>query len=169
MPVELLVLRLIHILGGILWVGSGIFTFLFLMPAIAQAGPAGGQVMMNLQKRRLFTVLPIVAVITMLSGIRLMQIVSGGFAAGYFRTGPGHTFAISGVFAILAFLIGVLISRPGAMRLVKLQQAAASDQTSKEKLQAEIRALQSRVAMSGITVTVLLVLAAAGMAIARYM
>jgi uncharacterized membrane protein len=166
---ELLVLRLVHILGGILWVGSGMYSYFFLIPAISQAGPAGGQVMANLQKRRLFTVLPIVAVLTILSGIRLMMIVSGGSMSAYVGTTAGRTYAISGVFAIASFIVGVVISRPGAVRLAKLSQSAVSDKNSRELIQSEIKALQTRVAMSGQIAVGLLVLSAAGMAIARYL
>ena len=169
MQAELLILRLIHVVGGILWVGSAFMSFFFLMPAIAQAGPAGGQVMLNLQKRKLFTVLPVVAILTMLSGLRLMQIVSGGFDGAYFRTGPGRMFSIAGGIAIVAFLIGITISRPAAMKMAKMQQAAASDETTRSKIQAEVKALQRRAGLSGIIVTWMLALAAVGMAIARYM
>ena len=167
--VELLVLRIIHIVGGIIWVGSTVFSFLFLLPAVAQAGAAGGQIMVGLQKRKMFTVLPVVAILTMLSGIRLMQIVSNGFSASYFATPMGKAYAISGLLAILGFLVGVAIARPGAVRLGKLQQAAVSDEPSKEMIQKEIQALRSRVAMAGTATLTLLVLAAAGMAISRYM
>ena len=85
MEAELIVLRLIHVLGGIFWVGSALFTAIYLVPSLAQAGPAAGQVMGALQRRRLFIVLPTVAVLTVLSGIRLMQLTSDGFSAAYFN------------------------------------------------------------------------------------
>lgn len=166
---ELLILRLIHVVGGIIWVGSTVFSFVFLLPAVAQAGAAGGQIMIGLQKRKMFTVLPVVAILTMLSGVRLMQIVSGGFSPSYFATPMGKGYAISGLLAIIGFLIGVTVARPGAIRLGKLQQSAVSDESSKEMIQKEIRALRSRVAMAGTTTLVLLLLSAAGMAISRYM
>jgi uncharacterized membrane protein len=166
---ELLILRFIHIVGGTLWVGSAFLSFFFLMPAIAQSGPAGGQVMMNLQKRKLFTFLPVVAILTMLSGLRLMQIVSGGFNASYFQTGPGRVFSMAGGIAILAFLIGIFVSRPAAMKMAKMQQAAASDEVTKSKIQEEVKALQRRAGLSGTIVTWMLALSAAGMALARYM
>src|SRR5688572_13718538 len=73
MLTELLVLRIIHILGGIFWLGSGLFTAFFLTPALGRVGPAAvGPVMSALQQRRLFTILPIVAVLTILSGVRLL-------------------------------------------------------------------------------------------------
>ena len=72
MSTELVVLRLVHILGGIFWLGSGLFTTFFLIPALGRAGPAAaGPVMGALQQRRLFTVLPVVALLTILSGVRL--------------------------------------------------------------------------------------------------
>lgn len=169
MQAELLVLRLIHILGGILWVGSGMYSYFFLIPAISQAGPAGGQVMANLQKRHLFTVLPIIALLTIFSGLRLMMIVSGGSMAAYVATAAGRGYAISGALAIAAFVVGLVISRPAGVRLAKLTQSAVSDKNSRDLIQTEIKALQTRVAVSGQVAVGLLVLAAAGMAIARYL
>jgi hypothetical protein len=45
----------------------------------------------------------------------------------------------------------------------------ASDPTSKEKIAAEIKKLQGRMAMAGWIVTAMLIAAATGMAVARYM
>lgn len=168
MQVELLILRFIHVVGGIIWVGSAVMSFFFLMPSIAQAGAAGGQVMANLQKRRLFTILPIVAMLTLLSGLRLMQVVSGGFSAAYFRTGPGRVFGMAGGLAILAFVIGVAISHPTQIKLTRLRQAAASDDTTRAQMHAEMKALQRRADITGSIVTWMLALAAIGMAVARY-
>ena len=93
---ELLVLRLVHIVGGMIWVGTGVFNSFFLMPTLAQAGPAAGQVIAGLQKRRLFTFLPVVALLTILSGVRLMQITSAGFSPAWFASTPGRTYAAAG-------------------------------------------------------------------------
>lgn len=169
MNAEILVLRLIHVLGGVFWVGTAVFMSLYLIPAATQAGPAGAQVLANLAKRKLMVALPIIAVLTILSGVRLMQIVSSGFAPGYFRTGSGHTYAISSVLAILALIIGITISRPAHLKAARLSQSVASDQTSKELIQAEIGTLLKRATMATNIVTILVILAAAGMAIARYM
>lgn len=166
---ELIALRLIHVLGGMLWVGIGLFTTFFLAPALKDAGPAAaGQVMANLQKRGLYTILPIVAVLTMLSGLRLMWIVSGG-DSHWFVHRVGHVYSISGASAILAFLISMIVARPAAVRMGKLSQAATSDGTTKERLAAEMQALQKRMTMSTMVAVVLLVIAAVGMSIARYM
>ena len=112
MHAEILVLRLIHILSGITWLGSGLFTSFFLVPALASSPAFMAQVMAGLQRRRMFLVLPIVAILTMLSGLRLLWIDSAGFEAGYFATGTGRTFAttLAVAFGILA-ASGMAIAR----------------------------------------------------------
>jgi hypothetical protein len=45
MAAEVLVLRLVHILGGIAWVGFAAFNTYFLIPSLGEAGPAAGPVM----------------------------------------------------------------------------------------------------------------------------
>jgi uncharacterized membrane protein len=169
MHAELLVLRLIHILGGIFWVGSGLFTSLFLFPVLSQSGPAASQILAGLQRRRFMTILPINAIITMLAGVRLMQITSGGFSRAYFASPMGKTYALAAIAAILSFLVGVIIGRPGALRMTRLTQMAASGEQDREKLAAEMRAVQRRVAIAATVAMVLLLLSAAGMAIARYL
>ena len=166
---ELIVLRLIHILGGILWLGSGLFTLFFLQPAMTKAGPAAaGPIIANLQQRRLYTVLPIIALLTILSGIRLMMIVSAGNPQ-WFALPIGRTFSISGALAIISFLTAIIIGRPATVRLGKLASSPASDVANKEALAAEIRSLQKRATWATQAAIGLLILAAAGMAVARYM
>jgi uncharacterized membrane protein len=169
MAVELLVLRLVHILGGIFWVGAGLFTTFFLAPALKAAGPAAaGAVMGNMQKRRLFQVMPIVALLTILSGARLMWIVSAG-NPHWFTHRVGHTYAVSGTLAILALLLGVIVVRPAMARAGTLSQSMASDGASKDLIAAEMAKVQKRAMLSSSVATVFIVLAAAGMAIARYL
>jgi uncharacterized membrane protein len=168
---EFIVLRLVHVLGGIFWVGSGIFTSIFLVPALATSGPAAGQVMAALQQRRLFTVLPIVAVLTILSGLRLMWLVSGGFAPGYFASATGGTFAASGAAAIVAFALSLLVARPAAIKAAQLgaATAGASDGATRARLEQQVAALRRRGSVASTMAVTLLVLGAAGMATARYL
>jgi uncharacterized membrane protein len=169
MQSEILILRLIHVLGGIFWVGAHLFTMFFLMPAFASAGPAAGPVMAGLQQRRLYAILPVVAVLTLLSGLRLMQLTSGGFSAAYFDPPAGKVFAGGGVAAIAAFVIGMIFARPAAARMGRLAAAAASaPPEDRERNAAELTRLRGRIRTSGLVVAVLLIGAAAAMATARY-
>ena len=169
MHAELLVLRLIHVLGGVFWVGSGMFTAFFLMPALKESGPAAAQVLAGLQRRRMMVILPVNAIVTMLAGIRLMQITSGGFARDYFTTPMGKTYAVSAILAIVSLLLGLVVARPGALRLTRLTQMSASGEMDRAKLKAEMEAVQRRMAVVTMVALTLLLLSAAGMAVARYM
>jgi uncharacterized membrane protein len=168
MQAELVVLRVLHILGGIFWVGSALFMTFFLGPALTKAGGStAGQVMAGLQQRRMMLITPIIALITTLSGLRLWWVVGGGWH--YFQHRSGHAFAISGLLAILAFAVGIAVGRPTMSRLGTLARSAASDETSKKLIADEIARLQRRGKLAGYAATTLLLLAAAGMAVARYL
>jgi uncharacterized membrane protein len=165
MQAELLVLRLVHVLGGIFWVGSALFMAIFLFPALAASGPAAGQVMGAMQRQRIFTVLPVVALLTLLSGVRLMQITSDGFSAAYFASSSGRVIAWGGTFAIAAFVVGLLVARPAGLRLARLNAEPPSMEAiaNVERLR-----LQRIVKVVGVVNVVLLLLAAVAMAVGRY-
>lgn len=166
---EMLVLRVVHILGGIFWVGSALFMAFMLMPALASAGPAAGAVMGALQRRRLFLVLPIVAILTVLSGIRLMQIASGGFDQSYFESPTGRVFAWGASFGIAALVFGLAVGRPLAVKMARLAAMPAPTSPDEQAARdAERAALQRRAAVMGIVNVGLLLAAAIAMATARY-
>lgn len=170
MSFEFLLLRILHVLGGMFWVGSGLFTSLFLVPALATSGATAGQVMAGLQQRRLFTVLPLVAVMTMVTGLRLMWITSAGFSPQYFASASGRAFAIAGAASVVAFLVSLLISRPSAMRAGQLEREISSaPEGQRAALVTEQAALLRRSTRAGVAATTLLVLGAAGMSVARYL
>jgi uncharacterized membrane protein len=171
MNAELLILRLVHILGAIFWVGSLSFTSFFLIPALGASPAVAGQVMAGLQKRRLFTVLPIVALLTIASGIRLLSIAAADFSGAYFSTPTGRTFAASAIVATVGFLLSLLISRPAFVRVGRLgaSLAATPDEGARQRITAEMQRLSRRVTVANAIVVVLLIFAAAGMATARYL
>jgi uncharacterized membrane protein len=171
MTAEFIILRLVHILGGIFWLGSGLFTTLFLVPALGRLGPAGaGPVMGALQQRRLFTVLPLVAVVTILSGARLLHIASSGFASVYFTTATGRTLLWSGVAAVTGFLLSLVVARPAMVRAGQLGASMATlAEAERGARAAEIERLRRRGANASALAILLLLVAGAGMAVARYL
>lgn len=167
---EMLILRVIHVMGGIYWVGSAMYAALFVTPALVKAGPAAAPIMEEFKRRRLFTILPIVALLTMLSGARLLGIVSGGFSPAYFDTRQGLTFAVSGAASILAFVISLIVSRPSAVKIGAIAATLESlSGDAKAAALAQIAALRRRAGLSSAVAIWLLVLAAAGMSVARYL
>lgn len=166
---EIHVLRIVHVVGGMFWVGSHLFNTVYLFPALMASGPAGGAIIGSMQRRHMFVVLPTIALLTILSGIRLMWITSGDFASAYFDSSRGLTFAISGGAAIIAFLIGMFVARPIGARIARLQNSMASaPEADRPRMAAEAERLQRRNGVIAPVVLVLLLIAAVGMAIGRY-
>lgn len=171
MRAELLVLRLIHILLGIVWLGSGVFAAFFLIPAIAGNAQLMPGVMGGLQKRRVFIIIPTAGLLTILAGIRLLWIDSAGFADSYMQTGPGRTFSVGGTAAIIALLLQVFVSRPAGVKLgsIAAQLAGSPAAPERDRLNAEAERLRRRNAMATLAAVLFGLLAASAMAIARYM
>lgn len=151
-----LVLRFLHVVLGALWVGMMAFTTFFLAPAIRDAGPEGGKVMMALQRRGIMIVMPIIALLTLVSGVWLVERLYGGMA-GLMASRVGVTFAVGGAAALIAFLLGIVIVRPAMARA-----NASTDPV-------EIQRLRARGAAAGQVVALLLFVALAAMAVARYL
>ena len=170
MTTELLILRLVHVVGGIFWVGGTLLTTFFLIPAIATMGPAGGEVFAAVQRRKLSAYMLAAAVLTVLSGLRLLWITSGGFSPAYFATAPGIGFSTAATSALAALLLGMLVSRPAAMRAAKLGGSMAGAPAERRaEIGAQIAVLRRRSAVFGTAVAILLLFAAAGMSVARYL
>jgi hypothetical protein len=165
----ILALRLVHILAGTLWVGIAAFNPFFLMPALQEAGPEAGKVMVVLQRRGLMTLLPLLALFTIVSGLGLLWRVSGR-TPGFFTSPAGHTLSMGAALAFVAFVIGIAITRPAMLRagtrMQSLSQATPADERT--RVMEEVQRLRSRGARSAQVVAVLLLLAAGLMAVWRY-
>jgi uncharacterized membrane protein len=169
MHFEILGLRLLHVLAGIFWMGSGLFSGLFLMPALALAGSPPGPLFAALQKKRLFAALPTAAAITVLSGLRLMWIASGGSFGAYIATPTGGTFALGGAAAVLAFAVSAVYARPSSQRAGAIGATLgtlAGDERA--RAMAEMARLQKRGALAGRFSLIFMLIAGASMAVARY-
>ncbi|HUR95665.1 MAG TPA: hypothetical protein VMY76_13865 [Gemmatimonadales bacterium] len=163
-------LRALHVLAGVFWVGSVFFIAWFLSPAIRSTGPAGGAVMQHLaQAGRLPVWLMAATVVTVLSGIGLYSIDSAGFHSAWLGSGPGRTFGIGGVLGIVAATLGMVVNAPTARRLGSLAARIHGSGTPPAAQDiGELQRLQSRLAWATRTAAVLLALATLAMAVARY-
>lgn len=164
----LITLRLVHVGLGAFWVGAMLLNVIFLMPAIRDAGPAGGAVMAGLQRRRMMVWLPIIALLTILSGYGLIESVWGGPA--YMFTTPSHvTFTMGAVAAIIAFLLGIGVLRPAMMRSMRLMgEMEGVPEAERAARMAEVTKLRARGTVAANGIAVLLVIALGAMAIGRY-
>jgi uncharacterized membrane protein len=114
----LVILRTIHIFVGMLWVGSAIFYLFFVEPTVKSIGPSGQQFMQHLVARQRFPqYMGAVSLLTVLSGISLFWISSGGFQTGWILSGPGIAITIGSLVGISVFLLGAFLIGPTAEKL----------------------------------------------------
>ena len=164
-------LRLIHIVGGVYWAGTMFFFVTFLEPSLRSLGPDGGKVMIRLFERGYMKVLPIIAVITVLSGLWLLWILSSGFEPSYMGSRMGIGLSSGGILAIIALLIGLIVMRPVGARIWEIARQLPQEpsEATRNALLAEMGKLRVRTVFAGRLIFVLLVGAVALMAVARYL
>lgn len=164
----LLALRIIHIVLGVFWAGTLMFVATFLEPAVRATAPEGGKVIQAMLARRYLDILPLIALLTILSGFALMWIVSGGFNPDWMGSKAGMILGTGGVVALAAFAIGVGIMRPATLKVMALAKKLPEAGAGAEAIQAEMAGLRRRAAVAGRWVAALLLLAVTTMAVARY-
>lgn len=123
----LILLRLIHVAGGALWAGAAIAYLFFFEPTAAALGPAAPKFMQHLvDKRRYPVFMNVASMLTIVAGLGLLWLVSGGLNVAWLTSGPGLGFTIGSVAALVAFGIGFFGIRPRAQRLGQLGAAMAA-------------------------------------------
>ena len=171
MDIALVILRFLHVVLGAYWAGVVIFTALYLEPSVRAAGPAGGQVMGQLVARGHLNVLPVVALITILTGIDLLRRASLGFDAAWMGSRMGVALSIGALTAVVGFVIGVFVMRATTLRVMSLTQAAMKtpEGADRDAQLAAIAPLRRRATMALRIVAVLLGVTVTTMAVARYL
>ncbi len=165
----MIVLRFLHVVSGALWVGMFGFVSCFLMPAFAEVGPDGAKMQAALAKRRIQVIMPVLALVTLVSGFWLYQRLSGGAIGALLKTPVGLAFGLGGLAALLAFVAGIGLARPIMMRSMKLaEQMTTASPADRSSIMAEMQKLRGRGATLNRVVMALLLLALGAMAVARY-
>jgi hypothetical protein len=168
-PTLTIVLRLLHILGGIFWVGTMILLAGFLLPTARATGPNGGRFMQHLMlHRRLPVYLGLAALLTVLSGIILYARMAAATHGAWAGSRPGIAYGVGAVAAILAAAVGGPIGSSAGRKMLAVGQAIGPGGPSAEQ-QAELARLQGRMALGARIAASLLLVAASAMAVGRYL
>ena len=170
MDYYVIVLRIIHILGGVFWAGASFALVGFVSPAAAQAGPAGGQFMQRLVLgTRWLLAVSAAAGLAVLTGLLLYWRASGGLRPEWLSTGTGFAFTIGGLAGLIALFVGIQVGN-SSRQLAKLGQriGSAGGPPSPEDA-ARLAALQARLQSLGTMTAALLVITLLSMATARYL
>ena len=164
------ILRLVHILFGVFWAGGNFMMAGFINPSVKASAPESGKFMQHLaQKSGYPRYAEIAGWLTILAGLGLIWIVSGGFQASWFASRRGIVLTVGGLLAIVAMIIGYALQKPAAKRLSTLGQEiqAAGGAPTPEQM-AEVQAQQKKLTQGARWAAILLAIAVAGMALSRY-
>ncbi|HTG46180.1 MAG TPA: hypothetical protein VK646_00815 [Actinomycetota bacterium] len=170
----MVVFRVIHILAGVIWVGSVFLLVVFVQPSAAAIAPAGAPFMTELLgKRHLVDWILTTAAITVLGGLFLYwhdwHTYYGSFSE-WTNSSFGGTLTFGALCAIAAMVIGIVGTRPTVGRFFKLAgEVAASGAPPSPEVGAQMVALQNRLKILARISLVLLIFAVLGMATARYL
>ncbi len=161
-----IVLRLIHILSGVFWVGSSIILGFFITPTVAATAEAGQKFLAYLVTKSKITMrITVSAILTVLAGGWLYWIDSGGSTSGWANTATGWGFGIGGIFGIIGLIFGALVGKNVGL-LGKIASEVQGKPTSEQINQ--IQAAQKQLKVVAPISTVALILALICMATARY-
>lgn len=169
MNTTLVVLRLLHVGAGVFWAGTILFFGFFLEPSIRGAGAAGGQVMAQLQARRFSIIMPVSALIAIVTGFELLRRDFPGGPSMWLSSRGGTTFVIGGAATVLMVVIGMTVTLPTMKRMgVLAGQLAKSGSMPDPAVAEELVRVRGRLTMLARFGTFLVAIAVICMAIARY-
>jgi hypothetical protein len=164
-----LTLRVVHVLLAAIWVGATVFTSMLLMPVVEAAGPVGGQVMMNLEKKGMTAFFASIGGTAVLTGFYLYWHFTGGFDPEISRSHAGMAFGIGGVAGLVALIIGgAVMGRASKRMLAVMGQMASASEAQKGALLQEANTLRGKMKSFGRIVLLLQVVALVLMALGHY-
>jgi uncharacterized membrane protein len=155
----LLLARVLHILGGVIWAGCMFALSFAIIPIGARHADEGAGRWTALVASKLGPASGIAALVTVLSGIYLFATLHAGDTSA-----AGVVLGSGAIAAVLSFIVGVLVGRPAGMQMARLQSAASKSATDLGKL----ASLGRRAALSSRVSGILLGLAVLSMALFRY-
>ena len=167
---DFVVLRLIHILAGAFWLGAAVTMFLFLQPTAQETAPESQRFMLHLLRNRRFSEVVLVAAsLTGAAGAILFWRVTNGLELASITQPQGLGFSLGGVAGGLALLLFGFVGYPTGRRIVTIGSLLEAERRPpSEDEQRALAAAQRVLGRVGVTVLVLLAIAAAAMATARY-
>lgn len=168
----MLVFRFLHIVSGALWFGSAFLFVGIIGPAAAEVGPSAGPLLsVAVKKRKVAKIITWLGMITVTAGwvMWIKNMSDYGGLGDWVGTSFGIGLTIGGVLATATAFVGYFGVARNVERLVDLGDriAAAGGPPSPEQ-QAEITRIGAGLERHGKIDLVLLFLAVAAMATARY-
>lgn len=156
-------IRVIHILGGVVWAGGLITMAKFISPVVGAIGEAGQEFMGEMNRRRTFQIaMSSAAGLTLLTGLAMYITKYGGLAP--LSTLQGAAITAGSLFGILAFGTASMMQGRSLRKLRAInQEIAASGAPPTPEQTAEIASLQEALAKGASLATIFIILSVLGM------
>jgi len=167
---DFVVLRLIHVLGGAFWLGAAVTLFVFLQPTAQATAPEGQRFMLHLLRNRRFSEVVLgAALLTGAAGAILFWRDTNGLELKLMLQPEHLGFTVGGAAGGVALLGFVFVGYPAGRRLIAIGSRLETERRPPHEDEQRILVTAQRtLSRVGATVLVLLVVAAAAMATARY-
>lgn len=163
-------LRAVHILLAALWLGAAFLLSMFVLPAVRDAGPAGGQLVATLQKCKLHAFMAITAVLTVLTGIWLYWVFTAGLQEQVMFSPGGLAFGIGGLCGLLAMILGGAVMGRGFARMTAMgERIAMLPEAERASHMQEIAVLRGRLSIASKLILLLMIAALLLMAVGHYL
>ena len=159
-------LRIVHIVAGVFWVGGSLVMTFFVGPTLGAIGEPGLRFISHLNNNLKFSNrMAAAAGSSVLAGLILYGLDARA-GASWLRSDFAIGLGIGAVFALIGFVLGIMVGRTTkamAQLGAQMQGKPSPDQM------AQMQAMQKRQATFSMTSAIAVVLATVFMAIARYL
>jgi uncharacterized membrane protein len=170
MATLVIVLRALHILGGVCWAGGVILMYGFVVPSVRATQPESGRFMQHFAGKSGISMFMMSASLAcVLAGLALFAPISGTFDRDWMRSTRGVVLSVGALIGLLAMLEGLFVTGPNARKLGALgrELGAAGGPPSPEQAK-QLAMLQNKMTSSGTRGAWMVAFAALLMAVARY-
>lgn len=158
---ELIVLRILHILSGVFWVGTAVYLTLVLEPKLRNIGNEVEREVLRAISKLNSLWITLSAIITIVAGFALITRTPGHDFDELFDTGWGWAIGIGLVASMAAFFLSGWVGASTAKLRRNLLVESAHDES-------EIQGIRSRIAIGSRVNAVLVIVAVGTMASARF-
>jgi len=168
MTALIIILRLVHIFGGVAWAGASFFVGGVISPMV-QSDESARPFMQKLNTRsKFYPYMALMATLTLLSGLILYWMLSG-FRADFITSGRGLTLTIGSLAGLIAWIMGMTNQQPTGKRMKALvAQIESSDGPPQPAQIEEMKSLAEKLSRDGILSTILISISLIGMSISQY-
>ena len=169
MLILITVLRLLHIVSGIFWVGAALMLTFFITPAVRATDEAGQKFLTHFMRRTPINQAIIgSSLLSVAAGMSLYWIDSNGFQSPWMHSGPGIGFGLGGVAGLLGLYFGIQLNRRSRAMMQLGQQIQNQGAPPTPEQLAAVQKLQAQLKSGGMLNAVFLLLAAILMSTARF-